>query len=151
MTVIETERLKIYPAGREDMEAQISQQTDAELIKAYTEMLEGCLAHPEQWEWYAMWYIELKDGTRVGDLCFKGLGADGMAEIGYGILDEYQRRGYCTESVRASVEWALTHGAYSVEAETDPGNIASQRVLRKCGFAPNGVMGEEGPRYIYVD
>lgn len=26
--------------------------------------------------------------------------------------------------------------------------IASQRVLEKCGFAPNGKMGEEGPRYV---
>jgi Acetyltransferases, including N-acetylases of ribosomal proteins len=36
----------------------------------------------------------------------------------------------------------------AVEAETDPGNIASQRVLEKCGFHPMGIMGEEGPRYI---
>jgi transcriptional regulator with XRE-family HTH domain len=35
-----------------------------------------------------------------------------------------------------------------VEAETDPDNAASQRVLMKCGFRPNGETGEGGPRYI---
>ena len=32
-------------------------------------------------------------------------------------------------------------------AETDAGNAASQRVLEKCGFRPNGILGEEGPRF----
>ena len=32
--------------------------------------------------------------------------------------------------------------------ETDPGNTASQAVLRRVGFVPTGTMGEEGPRFI---
>ena len=112
-------------------------------------MLDGCLAHPEQWEWYAIWLIELRDGTRVGDLCFKGLREGGVAEIGYGILDEHQGHGYATEAVKAVLTWAFAQpGITAIEAETDPGNIASQRVLAKCGFVPNGVMGEEGPRFV---
>ena len=35
----------------------------------------------------------------------------------------------------------------AVEAETDPENAASKRVLEKCGFALNGIIGEEGPRW----
>ena len=72
--MIETNRLRIYPASREQMEAFIAAEADAELKKAYTEMLEGCLRHPNQWEWYSMWMIELRDGTHIGDLCFKGFG-----------------------------------------------------------------------------
>ena len=34
-----------------------------------------------------------------------------------------------------------------IEAEAEVGNLASQRVLAKCGFVPNGKTGEEGPRY----
>ena len=63
--------IKIYPASRELMEKQIYSETDAELKKAYEEMLEGCLAYPDQWDWYAMWMIEKADGTHIGDLCFK--------------------------------------------------------------------------------
>ena len=33
----------------------------------------------------------------------------------------------------------------AVEAEVDSDNAASQRVLMKCGFRPNGKIGEEGP------
>lgn len=35
-----------------------------------------------------------------------------------------------------------------VEAETDPDNRASQRILEKCGFVPNGETGKEGPRFV---
>ncbi len=147
--MIETNRLKIYAATKEMMETFIEAQTIDVLKEAYTEMLNGCLEHPEEWDWYAIWMIELKDGTHIGELCFKGLSADGTAEIGYGISGEYQNNGYATEAVRAVLEWAFSHPEVTaVEAETDDDNIASKRVLEKCGFALNGVIGEEGPRWV---
>ena len=146
--MIRTERLCIYPASWKQMEAMIASEQDEELKKAYTEMLEGCLRHPDQWDWYAIWMIEKTDGTHVGDLCFKGLRENGIAEIGYGILEEYRRQGYATEAVQAACRWAFRHAEVkSLEAETETENAASQRVLEKCGFRPNGIMGEEGPRF----
>ena len=146
--MIKTDRLKLYPASREQMETMIASERDEELKKAYSEMLEGCLRHPEQWEWYAVWMIEKTDGTHVGDLCFKGLQENGIAEIGYGILAAFQGQGYATEAVQAACRWAWGHAEVkSLEAETDAGNAASQRVLEKCGFRPNGTFGEEGPRF----
>ena len=147
--MIRTERLRLYPASWEQMDAMIASEQDEELKKAYTEMLEGCLRHPDQWDWYAIWMIEKTDGTHIGDLCFKGLREDGIAEIGYGILEEHQGQGYATEAVRAACRWAFLHpDVTSLEAETDAGNAASQRVLQKCGFRSNGIIGEEGPRFI---
>lgn len=146
--MIETNRLKIYAASQENMEAFIEAQTVEILKSAYTEMLNGCLANPDQWDWYAIWMIELKDGTHIGELCFKGLSADGIAEIGYGISEEYQNKSYATEAVKGVLEWAFSRSEVTaVEAETDPDNTASKRVLEKCGFALNGVIGEEGPRW----
>ena len=131
------------------MEAAIASESDAELKKAYSEMLGYSLKHPDQWEWFAMWMIELKDGTHIGDFCFKGLEPNGVAEIGYGILEEYQGQGYATEAVRAVVDWAFQHPDVTViEAETTSDNTSSKRVLEKCGFIANGKIGEEGPRYI---
>ena len=92
--MLHTERLRIYPASREQMEAMIASEQVEELKKAYAEMLEGCLRHPDQWDWVALWMIEKTDGTHIGDLCFKGLREDGIAEIGYGIVEEYQGQGY---------------------------------------------------------
>ena len=146
--MIETERLRIYPASREQMEEFIAAQTADVLKAAYAEMLNGCLEHPDQWEWYAIWMIELKDGTHVGELCFKGLSEDGSAEIGYGIAEEYQGCGHATEAVSALVVWALQQADVSrIEAEAEEDNAASIRVLEKVGFTETGIMGEEGPRY----
>ena len=93
--------------------------------------------------------IEKIDGTRIGDLCFKGIEANRNPEIGYGILEAYQCRGYATEAVTLALKWAFQHQEVTaVEAETDPDNAASQKVLKKCGFRANGETGEEGPRFI---
>ena len=145
----ETTRLRIRMASQNEMRSILEGETDPELKTAYGEMLQGCLDHPEQWQWYAIWLIETKDGLRVGDLCFKGFPPDGGVEIGYGILEPFQRKGYASEAVDGAVRWALAQpGVTRVEAETDPDNLASQRVLARCGFLPTGEMGEEGPRFV---
>ena len=147
--MIENGRIRIYPARQEQMESIIFAEKDAELRKAYCEMLEGCLTHPDQWDWYAMWMIEKTDGTHIGDLCFKGLKESGNPEIGYGILDELQGQGYATEAVKLALKWAFGYPeVFAVEAEADPENVASQKVLEKCGFQATGEIGEEGPRFI---
>ena len=105
--MIETNRLKIYAASRDVMEKFIKLQTVEELKTAYTEVLEGCLKYPEQWEWYAIWMIDLKDGTHIGELSFKGIDLNGVVEIGYGVSTEYEGKGYATEAVSAIVHWAI--------------------------------------------
>ena len=130
------------------MESFIESQTVDVLKAAYSEMLDGALTHPEQWEWYAIWMIELKDGTHIGELCFKGVEESGSTEIGYGIAEKYQNCGYATEAVCAVVDRALKQNAVNcVTAEVDKDNIASVRVLEKSGFEPTGRTGEEGPIY----
>ena len=147
--MVETMRLTLHPASREEMEALMTAQEDPAMRAAYGEMPDGCLAHPEQWRWYAPWLIALKNGTCIGDVCFKGLGDDGAVEIGYGINPPHEGKGYATEAVDAMVHWAFRQpGVVRVEAETDPGNAASQRVLAKCGFRPTGGFGTEGPRFV---
>ena len=48
-----------------------------------------------------------------------------------------------------AIKWAFEHPEIvAVEAETDPDNAASQRVLMKCGFVANGEIEEEDPRFI---
>lgn len=127
----------------------IDEETIPELKAAYQEMLEGCLKHPDQWDWYAIWMIELKDGPHIGELCYKGLDDDGSVEIGYGISEDYQGCGYATEAVCATSRWALQQPEVSrVEAEAEENNLASIRVLEKCGFIRNGIIGKEGPRFV---
>ncbi|WP_372520680.1 GNAT family N-acetyltransferase [Candidatus Ruminimicrobiellum ovillum] len=146
--MIETENLKIYVASQNEMENFIELQTNEVLKAAYTEMLNGCIENPEQWEWYAIWMIELKDGTHIGELCFKGLDSNGVVEIGYGIMEQYQEHGYATEAVKAISAWAFQEPKVTaIEAEIEDKNIASKKVLEKCGFVFTGKNGKEGPRY----
>lgn len=146
--MINTKRLKIHLADENEMINFIENVKIPELKIAYNEMLEESKNHPDKKEWYAMWMIELIDNTHIGELCFKGINADGSAEIGYGIEKNFQNCGYATEAVNAVVKWALNqNGITKIIAQTDYENIATQKVLEKCGFIPTGKTGEEGPVY----
>ena len=151
-TVVITERLTIFPLSDSEMGNLIEVELDTETKREYTEMLDGCKQNPEQRIWFAVWTMQLNDETSriVGDLSFKGLDSNGMVEIGYGIKKEYEGQGYMTEAVTAMVGWASEQiGVNYIEAEADQDNKASQRVLEKTGFHLNGIMGNEGPRYIF--
>lgn len=149
-TELKTPRLLLRPLTDDALAALMAsvQPRDAELAAAYGDMLRGSRAHPEARIWYTAWGVWLHGNTQmIGDLCFKG--PSEHPEIGYGFLDAYQNRGYATEAAVALCAWALAQpNVTAVEAETDPGNTASQRVLQKLGFVPTGETGEEGPRFI---
>lgn len=150
--MIKTERLNIFPLSDKEMRDVIDNESNKVLKAAYLEMLEGCLENPDQRIWYALWVLQLNDGSGniVGSLSFKGLNDNGMLEIGYGINPKYEGKGLMTEAVSAIVRWASEQpGVLFIEAETEPDNIASQRVLEKAGFISSGVIGAEGSRFIW--
>ncbi len=147
--MLEADRLVIYAASEKEMNQIIASERDEALREAYGEMLRGSLEHPDDWGWYSMWLIVRKDGANIGSLSFKGPPEEGIAEIGYGIAEEYRGFGYATEALETLLEWAFEQpGLTCVAAETEPGNLASRRVLEKCGFTPTGLMGKEGARFI---
>lgn len=142
----------IFPLSKEELQTIIEKELDEEMKKAYSEMLAGCIKKPGQHVWYTVWRIQLNNDTKqiIGYLSFKGLTSDGSVEIGYGIKPEYEGRGLATEAVTAMAKWAIAQpGVVRIEAETEPNNIASQRVLQKSGFVPKGRSGKEGPRFVW--
>jgi [ribosomal protein S5]-alanine N-acetyltransferase len=90
------------------------------------------------------WLMVLgEDRVLVGDAGFKGPpDANGVAELGYGVLPRHQRRGFATEAVNALITWAFSQGARAIVAESDADNIASARVLQKAGFRQADPRGE---------
>ena len=147
--MVTTERMEIVPLSDGEMLALIDAEQDPQMRQAYTEMRELALTHPENRLWYTAWQMRLLETREaVGDLCFKGLSPEGIVEIGYGMNPAYEGRGLMTEAVKAMVRWASRQpGVREIQAETDPGNRASRRVLEKAGFRPNGETGAEGPRF----
>jgi [ribosomal protein S5]-alanine N-acetyltransferase len=98
---------------------------------------------------WASWYFLLprNGGLRaIGIGGFKGKPSpDGMVEVGYSIMPEYQRHGYASEAVARLVEWAFSHAEVElVTAETLPTLVKSIRVLEKNGFGFLGQGSEAG-------
>lgn len=95
-------------------------------------------AEPALTGWFDWYWVRLADRQLVGDGGFKGAPeADGTVEVGYALVDRFQRQGYATEAVRALRDWAASAGASRVVAETMADHAASMAVLRRCGFTPD--------------
>ena len=74
---------------------------------------------------------------------FLGPPEDGVVQMGYSVLPEFQRRGYATEMVRGLATWAFVQsGVTVIAAETEWANPASGRVLERAGFQPAGAASD---------
>lgn len=89
------------------------------------------------WPW-GPWLVRLADGTVAGMAGFHGPPASGVVELGYDTVPSHQGRGIATSTVRALLALAAGAGIDTVVAGTADDNLASQRVLEKCGFVPDG-------------
>jgi len=110
------------------------------------------LDEPSEQGW-SFWYLATSDENSelVGICGFKGRPDEsGSVEIGYSILDRFQRQGYATEAVQRLVGWAFSHHNVSeVCAETLPHLSQSIGVLEKNGFQRAGAGSEAGViRYV---
>ncbi len=83
--------------------------------------------------------------TLIGVGGYKGPPEEGEVEVGYSILDAYQRRGYASEAVCSFLAAAFADArVHSVCAETFPELAPSIGVLERCGLRLVGSGSEEG-------
>lgn len=95
----------------------------------------------EEYCWITYWLIAIKTPSfGVGLIGYKGIpNLHGEVEIGYGISPNMQGKGYMTEAVNAFSHWAFqADDCLAIRAQTDPHNIASQKVLQKAKFSLTG-------------
>jgi ribosomal-protein-alanine N-acetyltransferase len=104
--------------------------------------------NPEAIGWCRYLVLRHDNGTRTLIGTFgSGFPAHdtGEAEVGYGILPDFQRQGYAPEAVDAMLPWLETQRRiHAFTAQTFPHLRGSIRVLEKCGFKPVGKGYEEG-------
>jgi RimJ/RimL family protein N-acetyltransferase len=88
------------------------------------------------------WAIEV-DGEAVGGIGItprEGIFAK-SAEFGYWLGERYWGRGIMSTAVRAVAPWALAHfELLRLESWVFARNVASMRVLEKCGFVREGLL-----------
>jgi len=123
------EDLKILPSNR---------KIPQELILAFEETILPKVANNNRNYLYTtLWAAIAKEEQKmIGDFCIVGEpNKNGEIEIGYGVYDEFQNRGYMTEIVSRLIEWAKTQPKVkSIIAATEKNNIASFKVLEKNKF-----------------
>ena len=83
--------------------------------------------------------LAVDDGYRVVQLTPPGSGCS-IIEIGYWVLPHARRRGIATRLARLLAEHAFSLGLVRVAAFVNVGNVASERVLERAGFAREGVV-----------
>ncbi|MAT03596.1 MAG: hypothetical protein CL424_00910 [Acidimicrobiaceae bacterium] len=81
------------------------------------------------------------DRHLVGDIAVWLDDEGQLAALGYTVAPEQQGHNFAVEATRAIVEWLfLEAGAHRITATLDPENVASARVLERCGFEYNGTV-----------
>jgi len=84
-----------------------------------------------------MWAIIMKDnGAMAGTTGYHNIVTQHYrAEVGYSLLPEYQRKGLMHEVLNKVLEYGFkTMGLHTVEANIDPDNEASMKLLEKNNF-----------------
>jgi len=159
--MIKTERLELVPASTETISSSLdnlrllARQLDATIPKSWPpELLDrAALEWTQRWlqdtdndpKWGLSWIVLSEPRTLVGVAGYKGGPVDGTVEVGYGVVSNFQRRGFATEATRALVQQAFASpGVERVIAETLPSLKPSIGVLEKCGFRFIGDGSEAG-------
>ena len=149
---IETERLQIIPLTTRQLDLWTDdiRSLEEELNCTYAgQPIEGFFydivkkitgiakSDEDNYLFHTFWFIIRKlDRITVGSASFKGLpNANSEVGIGYGLGKAYEGNGYMTETVKAMCQWAKEHDNISyIIAETEDGNMKSEKVLKRCGF-----------------
>lgn len=111
---------------------QTRAQTDALLARWVAEGAAGVAC---------CWLLHDNDGF-VGQVSLFRIDRDNhRAELGYLLMPHAWHRGYASEAVAAAIRYAFGHLALCrLEADVDPDNLASWRVLEKNGFCREGIL-----------
>lgn len=141
-----TERLVLRQFTMDDLPALFRIVQEPDIFRyfptksAWTmEKTESALAHQlNNWRTvgYGQWAVTMKDSGQLMGWCgMEFLPDTNETEAGYLLSNMFWGKGYATEAARASLKFGLeTVGLKEVIGLTDPENIASQRVLEKCGM-----------------
>ena len=104
-------------------------------------------------KWFIRWMVEKETREIVGSASFHGPPDEkGMMEIGLGVHNDFQRRGYATEALIGMWSWVVDQpGVELLRYTVDPNNEASVAVIKKFGFERVGqqIDPEDGPEDIY--
>lgn len=136
---------KGIPALSEALGAQITSDWPPEHWGPHVRihMLAQFADHPETVGWHRYVLLAGSPPQLVGCLGAFPCAA-GDVEIGYSVVNSFQRRGFATEAASAFVEWLLREpSVHSVSAQTYPSLPESIKVMERCGMKFIGAGDQE--------
>ena len=153
--VLETERLLLRKFKIEDAPEFFRQRTNDEVwkyidkpktqnVEEALELIKKILAAFENNEGIA-WVMELKESKKnIGNISFWRIEKENhRAEIGYLLVPEYWGKGIMKEAIDAVVDYGFKKiKIHSIEANVNPLNKASIKLLNKAGFTQEGYFKE---------
>lgn len=160
MTTIETARLTLRRARRDDLDAVYSIMSDARAMRYWSTLPHEDRAVTEPWfeaQFFSgdpardEWIIE-HQGRAIGNI-----GIWKQPEFGFILHPDAWGQGFGTEAAAAFLRYAFaTYPMEAVTADVDPRNAASLGVLGKLGFVETGraertfLLGEEWCDSVYL-
>jgi RimJ/RimL family protein N-acetyltransferase len=150
-----TERLKLRPMGEHDTPAHYAVFSDPEVARYWSrepwteiaqaeESIKAIMAARADGS-EARFGIELlSTGELIGNVGLHHFFEQNRrCEIGYALASRHWGQGYATEALRAAIGYGFEAlDLNRIEADIDPRNVGSARVLEKLGFRKEGYMPE---------
>jgi [ribosomal protein S5]-alanine N-acetyltransferase len=151
--VLETARLRLRPYRLGDAKAMFALYSDARVMRywsfpPWTDLaqaevyLQRALAGMDSGEIFP-WAIAERDSDQlIGALTLFSLHVEQLrAEVGYSLSPDHQGRGLAAEALRCGLAHAIDSlGLVRVEADIDPRNQPSARLLERLGFQREGLL-----------
>jgi [ribosomal protein S5]-alanine N-acetyltransferase len=160
MTILTTERLTLRPLEISDAPALFAARGDAEVMRYWdwpaqtsVEQVEGIIRDhfPEVEDGNVLWWaVTLTvDGRVIGECDLSEIDdRHGRAEVGFLFNRSYWGNGYAFEAMTAVKDYAFNRLKLErLWARFHAGNVASQRLLERLGFAREGTL----KRHIFRD
>jgi ribosomal-protein-alanine N-acetyltransferase len=162
---LQTERLSMRPPQMRDFEqwAKLRRESQAFLSpwepqwsrdhlssRSYRNRVIWAERAIRQGEAYPLFLFRQKDGQIVGGVTLSNIRRQPAqaGTLGYWVGEAYAMQGYMTEALEAVREHAFSALELSrLEAACLPDNVASRRLLERCGFKYEGVA----QAYLQID
>ena len=148
--VIDLERLRLRRPRLSDAPAILEYASDPEVARyadwPISKSIESVKEHLRlrETEWNSgaelHWVVTLPpDDRAIGAIACTISGH--TAEFGFLLARKFWRNGYATEAARAIVGWVFSvPSVWRLSATCDAENLASARVLEKCGLEREGIL-----------
>jgi ribosomal-protein-alanine N-acetyltransferase len=143
LPVIRTARLVLRPVILDDAADVFGYAADPAVLRYTTGITPSRVQETESWlravlddpETH-MWALRPVDDERVIGALEFGLPSAGTGSIHYAMGRAYWGRGLMMEAVEAVCRWAFAtlNDVHEISASVVEANVASARVLEKCGF-----------------